>query len=898
MKTIVKIFLGIISVGLLGVVGIVALVMNASMNLPQINSLADYNPPLPTKIYSKDGELLLEIGKEKREVVELKNIPQRVIDSFLAAEDDNFYQHKGVDYYGLFRAALKNIKAGRVVQGGSTITQQVAKSLLLTKERSFSRKIKDFLLAQKIEEKFSKEEILFLYLNQVYLGGGNYGVKMAFKGYFDKELKDASIAESALVAGLLVAPGKYSPTVNPQFSKTRQKYVLKRMYETKKITEEEYQNALKEKIKIYIRPIDEIKAGYFSDWIRQRLMDKLGVDQVLENGYHVTTTLDWSLQKKAEEYVLEGIRDLDKRQGFIGPTSSLKNEEINNWISDQVKKIADRYSSYFYLDTEGNAKREILFDQEEWNEIVQKNENLQNKYNKEIKEKILIGNPKHIKNLKLKNGEYYDAVVTNVSDFFGLIFANVAGFSVIVPQEGFNWAYPRKLSEERSFATMLNKPSSIFKIGDIIKIKIIKQDEKISNYTKRETRNLFLKDPYKNFSQNNKYHIASLEQNPTVQGALFSVSTSGDILAMVGGNNFEESKFNRVIQSNRQPGSSFKPFIYAAGLEKGFNPSSILLDSPQALGGIDDTLSWKPRNYDGEFLGPITFRYALEKSRNIPTIRLLQDIGISYLIDFSKRLQIPAKLPEDLSISLGSFGIPLYDLVQSYAIFPNLGKRVVVKSITSIKDRNGKVYSLSEHTTQTTKTSNESEIKSENSNESDIQENLNSFTANLNNEQVFDPRLSYIMTNILRGVITSGTATQASHLSSNIAGKTGTTNNYVDSLFVGYTPTIITGVWAGFDDNKTLGFGETGARSALPIWINFTADVLKKYGDHEFRVPAGIIHMLVDKETGRKVKSHGKGIIMESFAEGSSVGNSTNSQDIDKNIEDSIINDEDYYNNQ
>jgi penicillin-binding protein 1A len=302
--------------GIAGALLVTIIVVVISFSLPQINSLNDYNPPIPSRIYSKDGELLLEVAKERREVVAFEEIPQRIVQAFLAAEDDNFYNHSGVDYVGIARAMVKNILAGRVVQGASTITQQVAKSLLLTSERTFTRKIKDLLLAKKIEERFSKQEILFLYLNQVYLGGGYYGVKKAFNGYFGKELEEATIAEAALIAGLLVAPGKYSPYVHPEYAKTRQRYVLRRLFETKKITEEEYNQALAEEIKLKKRLRLDVKAGYFTDWILQNLFEEYGKKDFVTNGYEVVTTINWKLQKRAEELIKEGLREVDKRQGF------------------------------------------------------------------------------------------------------------------------------------------------------------------------------------------------------------------------------------------------------------------------------------------------------------------------------------------------------------------------------------------------------------------------------------------------------------------------------------------------------------------------------------------------------------------------------------------------------
>ena len=324
-----------------------------SFDLPRINSLADYNPPVPSKVYSQDGVLLMELGTQKREVIPFDQVPKRVVDAFLSAEDDNFYHHSGVDYTGIARAMIKNIQAGRIVQGASTITQQVAKSLLLTSERTFTRKIKDLLLAKRIEEKFSKNEILYLYLNQVYLGGSYYGVKSAFEGYFGKELSEATIAESALIAGLLVAPTKYSPYTNPKYAKARQKYVLGRMFKTGKITEDEYLKALEEEIIIKRRVMVEPKARYFTDWVRQRLMKKFGAQEILEGGFEVVTTIDYRLQKKAEEEILKGAIEIDKRQGYKGPKLRVEIAEREDFYRKVRKSILSNIDEEFTFKTDG-----------------------------------------------------------------------------------------------------------------------------------------------------------------------------------------------------------------------------------------------------------------------------------------------------------------------------------------------------------------------------------------------------------------------------------------------------------------------------------------------------------------------------------------------------------------
>jgi penicillin-binding protein 1A len=343
---VIKIIVALVTLGVLGglVAGLAFTYFN--LDLPKIEKLQDYKPNLASQIISKDGVVLAEIGTEKREIVDIKNVPTRVLDAFLSAEDDKFFEHKGVDYLGLARAMFANFKAGRVVQGGSTITQQVAKSLLLTSERSVTRKLKDFILAKRIEEKLTKQEILYLYLNQVYLGNGYYGVKAAARGYYNKDLKDMTVAESAMLAGLLVAPGKYSPYVNPLPARKRQHYVLERMYKLKKITKDEYEKALKE-VTVYYLHEDDLKAGYFTEWVRQKVVEVVGEDAFLINGFKIKTTLDWSLQKVAEEQLIKGVKEIDKRQGYKGPIGHIDN--ISKFEEDSLKKILKARSKFFVI---------------------------------------------------------------------------------------------------------------------------------------------------------------------------------------------------------------------------------------------------------------------------------------------------------------------------------------------------------------------------------------------------------------------------------------------------------------------------------------------------------------------------------------------------------------------
>lgn len=842
--------------------------------LPQIESLADYRPSIPSRIFSSDGRLLAEIGREKREVIEISSLPQVVIDSFLAAEDDGFYEHRGVDYTGLVRAFWVNLKAGRVVQGGSTITQQVAKSLLLTRERSLSRKIKDFLLAQKIEERFTKEEILFLYLNQVYLGSGFYGVKAALNGYFGKDLDEITIAEASMVAGLLVAPSKYSPMSNPEAAFKRQRYVLKRLLLTSKITEDEYKEAFDENIKFKIRKKNKFSAGYFTDWVRQDFIEKYGEEELLTNGYTINTTLDFDLQQVAEKSILEGVRQVDRRQGYKGNIGNISTAEEQSILDFDIrKKVYRKYSTFFTLNKDFEREYEVELNEQDYHNQVLFYDN--------TKDSFKIGDWTSGYNQEdqflnyLHKGDSFKAVVQSVNDKARLIFVTLGGVSGFISYDNFKWAHERVIEANRKYFPFVTKPSVIVKAGDIIKVRVSKVKDSVWDKINLSYRkNIKDKDLVEKIKLQNYLNL-ELDQEVDVQAAIVSIDPfTGDVITLVGGTNFEKSQFNRALQSLRQPGSSFKPFIYAAGLEHGYNPSTVIMDSPESLTGAAGGPNWKPRNYDGKYLGPITFRTSLEKSRNIPTIKIAENVGISNIVDFVDRFGMIVKLEKDLGLSLGSFGITLLDLVESYGVFPNGGKQVSSRSIVSIIDRNGQDIWNKGLVDQVGKEVSDTELFTESdsvidaSAVSEKDPDINPFYKNLDGNQVFDSRLSYIMTNLLKGVIQNGTGRAAKKIGTYLGGKTGTTSNYVDAWFLGFSSKIVSGVWVGFDNNKTLGWGETGSKSALPIWSQVMDASLKKYGESDFDVPDGILNIGIDRKTGKIAKTHSLHPFIESFVEG------------------------------
>lgn len=866
---IIKLILIVFGISFIGAVTSTLLFTYFNLDLPKIDKLQDYRPKLSSQIISKDGVVLADIGLEKREIAQMEEIPEMVVGAFLSAEDDQFFNHKGVDYLGLIRAMLANLKAGRVVQGGSTITQQVAKSLLLSSERSIARKVKDFLLAQKIEEKLTKKEILYLYLNQVYLGGGYYGVKSAAHGYFEKELKQLTVAEAAMIAGLLVAPGKYSPYVNPHAARKRQHYVLRRMYETKKITKDEYENALKEKT-IYHIKVEELKAPYFVEWIRQTVVDSLGEEAFLTKGLKIQTSLDWNLQKTAEVEVLKGVKEIDKRQGYKGSLANLKPEEIPGLELATREEIFEKKSSFFTINDDAEKEFEFKFNKKTYLEFKEDEAKKRMLYTDSPFMPGLSGSDDLPSVLDLNTG--YRAVVTKVSDEMRLVFVSLAGSPGVIPFDGFKWAHKRSISESHANYSELTKPSTILKPGDLILVEVNKKTSTLQQGLSKENLAPLLKNKdFGNF-KNSNYIICKLDQEPEAQGALYSLDiNSGEVISYVGGNDFGKSKFNRVVQAKRQPGSSFKPILFAAALEKGYTPASIIMDTPESMAGSDVASAWKPKNYDGEYLGPVTFRTSLEQSRNIPTIKILDRVGVSNVLKFAKRIGFNAKLENNLSLALGTFGVTLRDIVTTYAIFPNGGKKIYPRAIVSIEDSEGKKYHVGEMSKQDESIADESE-------ESDVANNTaNNFEANLNEKQVYDPRLAYVMTNLMRGVVLHGTATAAREVGNAIGGKTGTTNDYVDAWFVGFSPRVVTGVWTGFDSNKTLGYGEAGARASLPIWIGYMKNAVKKFGDGEFNRPTGLVNVMIDKKTGQKVSGNGfSEVFVEGYEPGGSFFNMSN----------------------
>ncbi len=747
-----------------------------SSGLPDYKKLSNYQPPISSRVYSKDGKLVAEYALEKRLFIPYDFMPTKVVNSFLSAEDKNFFNHPGVDAKGIIRATVNNIKnilGDKRLEGASTITQQVAKNFLLTNEVSIKRKIKEAILAFRIEKAYSKKRILELYLNQIYLGQGTYGVAAASLEYFDKSIKDLSYDEAALLAALPKAPSRYNPIKDPKEAKFRRDLVLKNLKENGFIDDSEYKKFKERKIVVKRRKINIInEANSYTEEVRRIIKDKYGFEKLYTQGLSIKSPLEINVQIEAIKALREGIESYDRRQGWRG---SITNKNLDlNW-----KKKVDSAN----IDPTLNWKIA---------EIIELNEN------------FIILNSKKTKNIQIN-------------------------------QSNFNWALKNKNINE------------VFKLGDMVFV-------------------------YKN---NDKWQ---LKQYPKVNGGIVALDPfTGEVKALVGGFSYMSSEFNRVTQAKRQPGSAFKPFVYAAAMENGLAPNSIVLDAPfiaeQGIGLKD----WKPENYGKKFYGPSTLRKGIEYSRNLMTVRIAKNLGIDKILKLSKELEIYDEIPELLSISLGSVETSLLNLTTAYATFINGGMKISPILINRIQDRRGKtIYS-----------SNFAECKGcDRFSENNLDVELPKI--NLKRNQVISEQTAYQITSILNGVVKRGTGKKLRDLNVPIAGKTGTTNNNFDAWFIGYSSNLVIGVYVGFDNPKTLGKFETGSKAALPIFKRFVKNTLYFDEFKEFKVPDGIYFAPINYNTGKQTDFDDKNFILEAFKE-KDINNLNNKQLISDYDYDKVI---------
>ncbi|HUL22716.1 MAG TPA: PBP1A family penicillin-binding protein [Thermodesulfobacteriota bacterium] len=743
-----------------------------SHRLPDFAPLKERNLNAFSIVYSEEDEVIGKYLMENRIPISYERIPKQLVNAFIAAEDADFFQHKGVDYKAILRALFKNFLAGRIVQGGSTITQQVTKTFFLTPKRSLTRKLKEVAYAFGLEQNLTKEEILALYLNNIYLGNGAYGVEAAADSYFNKRVEQLNLAEMAMMAGLVKAPSRYSPVNNLKRARDRQAYVLTRMAELAFISQEQREKALRIPLKIQSRESAYFsRAPYFTELIRHQVERKYGKEKLYQEGLRIYTTLDLSLQKNAQRSVEAGLRELDKREGFRGPIQTLS-----------------------------------------------------------PKEALELPNKKKGSLPPLPQKEIFEGVILSKEDAKKSYTVWVEDRKGILPFSEMSWALTIK-------RTPTYKPEKVKTAGDLLK--------------PGDVIYVRMKEPPKK----DQPLLLTLEQEPLVQGALLCLDPkTGYVRAMVGGRDFSESQFNRAISSRRQPGSAFKPMIYGAALEKGYTPSTILMDSPVEYSDPDGGTYWAPKNYDEEFMGPITFRNALAHSRNVVTVKILEDIGVGYALQFMKRLGIESPIKRDLSIALGTSGVSMMELTSAFAVFANGGERIKPIFIKKIVTMSGEV--LEENTPYI-----EMEEKEE---EEEMPK-----TPSPAPERVISPQNAFIMTHLLQGVVQHGTGQRAKVLGRPVAGKTGTSSDYSDAWFIGYSPSLLAGVWVGFDDKASLGKNETGARAALPIWISFMSQALRNTPIETPKTPPGITLIRVNIETGLPASTDSPETITEAFIDSS-----------------------------
>ena len=733
-------------------VGVFSILWIYSNKLPDYKFLKNYKPPVSSKLYSGNGVLVSDFSSEKRIFVPFEAIPNVVINSFLSAEDKNFFYHPGVDAKGIVRAIKNNIKnalKSKRLEGASTITQQVAKNFLLSNEVSFDRKIKEAILAFRIERALSKERILELYLNQIYLGEGSYGIASASLRYFDKSISELNYSEAALLAALPKAPSRYNPYKNLKLAKYRRDLVLKNLYENQYIDQNLLNELINTDIKLSKRQRIYLEdSRYYVEDVRKNVIDTYGFDKVYKQGFNIKTPIDLNLQTKASAALRKGLEQYDRRRGWRGPL-------INKKISKNWNKNLDKF-----------------------------------KLEKSLEWEIAI----------IKKINKFEANIETENNIKGKI-----------KFENLNWT--RKNIDE------------LFKVGDLVYVKKINQED------------------------------YELKQLPAVNGGIVVMDPfTGRVLAMAGGFSFNKSEYNRVTQAKRQPGSAFKPFIYALALENNFTPSTLVLDAPIVLEQGSDLKMWKPENYGKKFYGPSTLRTGVEKSRNLMTVRIAQEIGLNKITNFSKKLKIYERPEELMSISLGSAETTLLKMTSAYSSFVNGGKLVEPIFIDRIQDSEGKTIFKNK-----LRFCKDCDLISYTS------ENLPQIKNNY--KQIFSPQTAYQMTSILEGVVQRGTGKKLKDLNLQLAGKTGTTNKNTDAWFIGFTSNLVIGVYVGFDNPRTLGKFETGSKTALPIFKEFVKNSVNNHEARPFKVAKGIKMMVVDASTGKKADSNSKNTIIESFKE-------------------------------
>ncbi len=711
-------------------------------DLPQISALDDYAPSTITRVYASGGEVVGEFATERRVVIAYDQISPHLRQAIIATEDAEFDRHFGLSIPRILAAVWTDLIEWRKAQGASTLTQQLARNLFLTLDKSFERKVKELILTIQIEKRYTKREIFTLYCNQIHFGHGAYGVEAAARVYFSKPARDLRLEEAALLAGIIQRPARLSPYVDLNAALRRRNYALQRMAEVGYIKQADADAAKRRPIVLGGQPSQRNSmAPYFLEEVRKHLEARFGARQLYESGLSVQTSLDAELQDLANRAVDQGLRDLDKRRGYRRPSANI-------------------------LAGGGTIEG---FRPERWRRTI-------------------------------GVADVVPAVVTSIDG--PRIRLRIAAVKAEINRDGYTWT--RKTS-----------PTQLVKPGDLVEARILTWD------------------------QANGMATATLEQTPIVEGALLALDNrTGEIRAMVGGFSFARSKFNRAVQAYRQVGSAFKPFVYTAAIDRGYTPTSILMDTPVSYEAGPGQPPYAPKDYDGKYEGPVTLRHALEESRNVPAVRTMEQLGPPQVIGYARRFGLDAPIPPFLSVALGAAEATLVEMTSAYAVLPNQGVRMRPFGVLKISDREGNLLE---------------------ENRPEAHDAIRADTA-------------FVMTNLLRGVIQRGTAASAASLDWPLAGKTGTTDDNTDAWFIGFDPNITVGVWVGLDEKKPLGRVETGAAAALPIWTDFMKHYIEKRGDRKnppaFQQPGNIVFLSVDRSTGTPTAADVPGVITEAFIAG------------------------------
>lgn len=781
-KWALRLFLAGVFCAALGALAIAIWVWTLSRDLPNVEVLAKYEPPVMSRVQAGDGKLIAEYAKQHRVFVPIQSIPDLVIHAFVSAEDKNYYKHHGIDWKGFVRAQINNIfnkLRGRRLEGASTLTQQVAENFLVDTQQNVAQKIRKMIIATRIEKAFTKDQILELYLNEIYLGNSSYGVAAAALNYFGKPLDDLSLSEMAFLAALPKGPANYNPARHHDRAVARRNWVLGRMEANGYIHKFQAEQAENDPLETVERLMGENydAAAYFVESIRRRVFKKFGEDQLYDGGLSIRTTVDTQMQQWARTALRVSLEEYDRRHGYRGPLA--------------------RASDYPDLSA------------------------------KEVLEKV--GNPNGIE------PDWRVALVTSVTDMkadLHLKEGDDEAQTGVLPLEQMTWA--RRVLPEAKVGAAVKKVSVILHKGDVILVKPVKDK----------------KDQY------------TLEQIPQINGAIMAMDPhTGRVLAMVGGYSFARSQFNRATQARRQIGSAFKPFVYSAALENGYTPVSKILDAPFVADGGAETRFYKPENYEsGRYYGMSTLRRGVEKSRNVMTVRLAQEMGMRPIVDIGERMGIYDSLQPTLAMSLGAGETTLWRLMGAYASIVNGGHLVKPVIIDRVQDRNGKTIEKAD-----TRDCAGCNLPLD---ATPMADELVEPVLPDTRPEVLDPVTAYQMVSILEGVVQRGTGVRLRSLGKVLAGKTGTTNDYKDAWFMGFTPDLVVGVYAGFDTPSTLGRAESGARVALPAFKRFMEKALKNKPNAPFRIPDGVSLVWVNGKTGELSRPNAPGSILEAFKPG------------------------------